>query len=49
MTYVKNSYLNNALYDLFMNDTKKIIMMLNKCKKMNKGDTLIYIEETIRK
>ena len=47
-TVIKNSYLNNALYDLFMNDTKKIIIMLNKCKQMNKGDTLIYIEETIR-
>jgi len=46
---IKNSYLNNALFDLFMNDIKKFLIMLNKCKKMNKGATLIYIEETIRK
>ena len=46
---IKNSYLNNALYDLFMNNIKHFITMLNKCRKMNKGSTLIYIEETIRK
>jgi len=48
-TVIKNSYLNNALYELFMNNIKQFIIMLNKCIKMNKGATLIYIEETIRK
>jgi DNA topoisomerase I len=48
-TVIKNSYLNNALFDLFMNNIKKFLIMLNKCKKMNKGETLIFIEETIRK
>jgi DNA topoisomerase I len=46
---IKNSYLNNALFDLFINNTKNMLSMLHKCKKMNKGDTLIFIEETIRK
>lgn len=48
-TVIKNSYLNNALFDLFMNNTKRLIDMLNFCKKMNKRATLIYIEESIRK
>jgi len=48
-TVIKNSYLNNALYDLYMNNFEKLIKLLIKCKSLSKEKTLIFIEQYIRK
>jgi DNA topoisomerase I len=47
-TVIKNSYLNNTLYDLFMNDLELFIKLLEKNKHSNKETTLINIEHEIR-
>ena len=48
-TVIKKSYLNDLLFDLFMNKTSKCIDLLKKAKKFSKGETLIFLEEEIRK
>jgi DNA topoisomerase I len=48
-TVIKNSYLNSALYDLYMNNFEKLIKLLIKCKSFSKEKTLIFIEQSIRK
>lgn len=48
-TVIKKSYLNDLLFDLFMNKTSKCIDLLKKAKKFSKGETLIYLEKEIRK
>jgi len=45
---IKNSYLNNTLYDLFMTDLESFIKLLEKNKHNNKETTLINIEQEIR-
>ena len=47
-TVIKTSYLNNALYDLYMNEFEKLIKLLIKCKSFSKEKTLIFIEQSIR-
>ena len=48
-TVIKKSYLNDLLFDLFMNKTSKCIDLLKKAKKLSKGETLIFLEKEIRK
>ena len=49
-TVIKNSYLNNLLFDLFMNNTNELIKYLTEAKKnaLSINETLIYIEKKIR-
>lgn len=48
-TVIKKSYLNDLLYNLFMDNTSKCINLLKKAKKLSKGETLIFLENEIRK
>ena len=45
---IKNSYLNDMLFNLFMNKTNKFVEYLEDCESMSKENTLLYIEKEIR-
>lgn len=47
-TVIKNSYLNNMLFELFMNNTKQIIQYLTESKELSVDKTLMYIEKELR-
>ena len=46
---LKKSYLDHMLFDMFLNNTKKLLKLIQKYKNYNNENTLINIENEIRK
>ena len=48
-TVLKNSYLDNLIVDMFLNNTAKLLKLVNNNKHLSKDRLLIVISSKIRK